>query len=33
LQGLLEDLRLAFPPTTGGDITAFIQRRIEELKV
>ncbi len=33
LQGLLDDLLQAGQPTITGDIAAFIQRRIEELKV
>ena len=33
LQGLLDDLRQAGQLATGGETAAFIQRRIEELKV
>ena len=33
LQGLLDDLRQAGQLATGGEIAAFIQHRIEELKV
>ena len=33
LQGLLDDLRQAGQLAAGGEVVAFIERRIEELKV